>query len=226
MSISVVIVAGGSGSRMKSDIPKQFMLLGGVPVLMRTIEALNRKVDQIVVVLPTKQIDRWRELCIEFDFGIEHKIAQGGATRFESVKNGLSSVDTDAELVLVHDGVRPFADGEMVERVVTAARASGAAIPVTEVVDSLRRVQNDCGESQIVDRSHYRAVQTPQAFVYRVIMEAYRQPFSPHFTDDASVVEQAGHKIELTQGDPHNIKITTQTDLEFANYIFKKKRDE
>lgn len=222
MKITTIIVAGGSGSRMGSDTPKQFLLLGGMPVLMRTIMAVEQSVsnyvNNFIVVLPQSQLDYWAELCEKYNFTTPHKIAIGGATRFDSVKSGLSLVEY-ADIVMIQDGVRPFVTAQIAEQAIQTAIAHGAAIPVTEVVDSLRKVSADC--SYIVNRAGYRAVQTPQVFQKELLVQSYEQPFDDSFTDDASVVEKAGHRVMLTQGSPQNIKITTKTDLEFANATYR-----
>lgn len=220
MKITSVIVAGGNGSRMGSDTPKQFLLLGGVPVLMRTIEAVHQSVsnyvNNFIIVLPSSQIEYWNELCKAYNFSIQHQVVAGGTTRFNSVKNGVALVQ-NSDLVLIHDGVRPFITAEIIEPTIKAALEHGAAVPVTEIVDSLRKVYADC--SQIVNRADYRAVQTPQIFRREVIVEAYGQPYDPIFTDDASVVERMGCRIILTPGSSANIKITTPHDLQYANIV-------
>lgn len=222
VTVSSIIVAGGSGSRMGLDTPKQFLLLGGMPVLMRTIEAVKRSVNNCVnnfiVVLPESQIDYWRELCTQYSFGVEHRIAVGGANRFESVTSGLEMVG-EADLVVVHDGVRPFVTRDMMEQVLECARTTGGAIPVVEVVDSLREIVDN--SSHIVNRANYRTVQTPQAFRREVIVNSYSQPFDLSFTDDASVVERMGYEVALTRGDFRNIKITTPIDLMLANQLYE-----
>lgn len=220
--ITTIIVAGGSGSRMGSDTPKQFMLLGGMPVLMRTINAMkqsvNNCVNNFIVVLPESQIERWKELCLQYNFTIEHTVAIGGVNRFESVLSGLNLVDC-ADFVVIQDGVRPFCTERIMNEALTEATKSGAALPVVEVTDSLRQIVNN--SSQIVNRADYRAVQTPQIFRAEVIKKAYEQPYNPLFTDDASVVESDGVLVSLTRGDVQNIKITTQTDMLLAEAILK-----
>lgn len=222
MNITTIIVAGGSGTRMGSDTPKQFLLLGGMPVLMRTIEAMQQSVrnyvNNFIIVLPKSQIQQWSQLCRQYKFTTPHQIIQGGQTRFDSVKNGLSLVQ-EADLVLVHDGVRPFVTAQIVEPAIRAAAEYGAAIPVVEVTDSLRRVDGEC--SYIVDRTEYRAIQTPQIFQRQLLIDSYQQSYNPTFTDDAAVVERMGYKIKLTEGSPSNIKITTPTDLKLANETYR-----
>ena len=216
----VIIVAGGRGLRMGTDIPKQFLPVNGLPVLMHTI---RRFVDftppiSIILVLPQSQQDYWRGLCRKHHFDIDVSIADGGETRFHSVANGLRLIADDARGVVgVHDGVRPFVKRSVIGRCFEAARASGAAIPVVPVVETLRRVGS--GGSVTVPRNDYRLVQTPQAFDISLLKEAYRQPFCESFTDDASVVEAAGHSIMLVDGNRENIKLTTPFDLAIAEKI-------
>lgn len=210
----IIIVAGGRGLRMGSDIPKQFLPIGGRPVLMRTMERFrvySPDID-IILVLPPSQQDYWRELCLTHSFGVEYRLADGGETRFHSVMNGLALVpDGVPGVVGVHDGVRPFPSVEVIGRCYEAARRSGAAIPVVPVVETLRHVAGGT-----VPRGDYRLVQTPQAFDIALLKRAYRQPYTDMFTDDASVVEALGHGIELVEGNRENIKITTPWDLVVA----------
>lgn len=219
----VIIVAGGKGLRMGSDIPKQFLPVGGMPVLMRTILAFrsfNAEMG-IILVLPRHQQEYWKELCSKYSFREQYLIADGGETRFHSVKNGLVLVPDDADGVVgVHDGVRPFPSVETIKRVYDEAKRSGAAVPVVPVVDTLRHVTNGDG-SVTVPRSEYRIVQTPQTFNIKLLKEAYRQEYTDFFTDDASVVEHTGHGIALVDGNRENIKITTPFDLAVAQSIIK-----
>ncbi|WP_010422532.1 2-C-methyl-D-erythritol 4-phosphate cytidylyltransferase [Anaerophaga thermohalophila] len=217
---SVIIVAGGRGLRMGKDIPKQFIAIGGRPILMHTIESFTRRYPDIrvVVVLPDDQFDYWKALCRDYNFTIEYQLAAGGETRYHSVKNGLKHIG-NADLVAVHDGVRPFASRETIERCFRAALGNGAAIPVMEVVESLREIDEDGAKSRRVIRSNYRTVQTPQVFRTAIIRNAYELPFSNEFTDDASVVEAAGYNITLVDGNPENIKITSPFDLIIAEAV-------
>jgi 2-C-methyl-D-erythritol 4-phosphate cytidylyltransferase len=212
MNKYVIIVAGGRGLRMGSELPKQFLLLGGKPVLMHTIEAFyHYDTDiQIVLVLPRDHQDYWKSLCSSYHFEIPHQIADGGETRFHSVRNGLQLIG-DTGLVGVHDGVRPFVSKEVIERCYLEAEQKQAVIPVVEVVETVRHLQGD--ESSTVPRNEYRLVQTPQVFSVPLLKKAYLQPYSPSFTDDASVVESFGEKVFLTEGNRENIKITTPFDL-------------
>lgn len=217
MNKAVIIVAGGKGMRMGSDVPKQFLVLDGKPILMHTIERF-RSYDpdiQIIVVLPKDQMDYWHGLCLYHKFSVAVDIVEGGAERFHSVRNGLMRVNPEVRLVAVHDGVRPFVSNATISACFDEAEKSGAAIPVTDVFETLRRVPAD-GPSRTVPRSEYKLVQTPQVFRCDLLDYAYRQPYSPRFTDDASVVEAVGHAIALVPGNRENIKITTPSDLRTA----------
>ena len=216
----VIIVAGGSGKRMQSALPKQFMMLGGLPVVAHTINTFSEALPgaEIVVVLPEEHIPLWRNLAARFDIAV-HRCIAGGKERFHSVKNGLDALSEEVEYVAVHDGVRALATKKMILRVQLAAEETGAAIPVTEVVDSYRRV--DGSESYIVPRSELRIVQTPQTFSATLLRRAYEQPFSDKFTDDASVVEALGAKITLVEGERRNIKLTTPEDMLIAERLLE-----
>ena len=224
MKTIAIIVAGGSGTRFGAQMPKQFLELAGKPILVRTIlafeEALSGGNYEIIVTLPADQMDLWRELCERHGFAVPHRVVAGGETRWHSVKNALDSIgDPDGvDVIAVHDGVRPLVSAELIERVFGMARHDGSAIPVVLLNDSVRQVDDD-GESHALDRSSLRAVQTPQAFAARLLMEAYQQPYQKTFTDDASVVEAAGHQVALVMGDPRNLKITRPMDLALAEYL-------
>lgn len=217
----VIIVAGGKGMRMGGDVPKQFRPIGGKPVLMRTIEAFRRVYDdiQVILVLPHDQQAYWARLCQEYDFGIPFLTADGGDSRFHSVRNGLALVPDEAEgLVGVHDGVRPFVSEDTIRRCYEAAWEQGAAIPVVPVVETVRQILPE-GDSFTVDRDQFRLVQTPQVFTIGVLKKAYLQPYQREFTDDASVVEEMGHTIVLVEGNRGNIKLTTPDDLKLADVL-------
>ena len=210
----VIIVAGGKGLRMGTDIPKQFLPVGGRPVLMRTLERFRAYSPalSIILVLPEAQQDYWRQLCREYHFDMEYQMANGGETRFHSVKNGLSLIPDDAEGVVgVHDGVRPFPAIEVIANCFETARTRKAVVPVVPVVETLRHVSEGTKP-----RGDYRLVQTPQTFDIQLLKAAYRQPYCDAFTDDASVVESYGHAITLVEGNRENIKITTPFDLTIA----------
>lgn len=214
----VIIVAGGKGLRMGSDLPKQFLPLGGKPVLMHTLEVFRRydAALHIILVLPREQQDFWKQLCAEHDFRIEHQVADGGETRFHSVKNGLALVQT-AGLVGVHDGVRPFVSVEVIRRCYELAERQRAVIPVIDVVETVRHL-TDAG-SETVSRDDYKLVQTPQVFDVQLLKQAYAQEFTPFFTDDASVVEALGVAVYLAAGNRENIKITTPFDLKVGSVL-------
>ena len=217
----VIIVAGGKGLRMGGDVPKQFLPIGGRPVLMRTIEAFRKVYDDIkvILVLPHEQQEYWAELCKAYDFGIPLQTADGGDSRFHSVRNGLALVPDDAEgLVGVHDGVRPFVSEETIRRCYQSARENGAAIPVVPVVETVRQILPE-GDSVTVDRDNFRLVQTPQVFTIDVLKKAYLQPYQREFTDDASVVEEMGQPVTLVEGNRGNIKLTTPDDLKLAEVL-------
>ena len=218
MKNNVIIVAGGKGLRMGSDLPKQFIPIGGKPVLMRTIEAFFEFDNgiNIILVLPLSHQDYWVQLCEEYNFTISHKIAVGGETRFHSVKNGLAMVEQG--IVGVQDGVRPFASEEMIRRCFDAARDLSAVVPVIDSTDSLRCVQDD-GKSEIIDRSRIRLVQTPQVFHADILKKAYETEYKATFTDDASVVESMGTEVHLVKGEVTNIKITTPLDLKIGELL-------
>ncbi len=213
----VIIVAGGKGLRMGSDIPKQFLPIGGKPVLMRTLERFREYSPtlQMILVLPKAQQDYWQQLCKEYDFKVDYLLADGGETRFHSVQHGLALIPDDAEGVVgVHDGVRPFPAIHVISNCYETARTTKAVIPVTPVVETLRHV-----EEGTKPRGEYRLVQTPQTFDIQLLKAANRQPYNDNFTDDASVVESYGHSITLVDGNRENIKITTPYDLKIAEVL-------
>ncbi len=218
-----IIVAGGKGLRMGGDIPKQFIPVNGMPVLMHTIRRFREFDPQmhIVLVLPKDHQDYWRQLCGEYHFTDRHDIADGGSTRFHSSQNGIMALADapDTDIVAIHDGVRPLVSVETIGRCFTAAAESGAAIPVLPVIDTLRYVGHadengiNIEQGHNVLRSDYRVVQTPQTFRLALLRRAFTQPFSERFTDDASVVEALGEKVTMVDGNRENIKITTPYDL-------------
>jgi 2-C-methyl-D-erythritol 4-phosphate cytidylyltransferase len=216
----VIIVAGGKGLRMGSDIPKQFLPIGGKPVLMRTLERFREysKDLRIILVLPKAQQTYWQELCRKYDFEVEYLLADGGETRFHSVQHGLALIPDDAEGVVgVHDGVRPFPSIEVIARCYETARTSKAVIPVIPVVETVRHLE---GKSSVtVPRNEYRLVQTPQTFDIQLLKAANCQQYCNSFTDDASVVESYGHNITLVEGNRENIKITTPYDMKIAEVL-------
>lgn len=214
-----IIVAGGKGLRMGGELPKQFIPVEGRPVLMRTLDAFYACENsiQIILVLPRDHQPYWQELCREYQFAVPHRIADGGATRFHSVQNGLALVDEADALVAVHDGVRPFVSYEVIERCYQEAALHGAVVPVIPVVETVRHLLPEGSET--VNRDAYRLVQTPQTFSVSLLRRAYEQPFCDAFTDDASVVEALGHVVHLVEGNRENIKLTTPFDLIVAQAL-------
>lgn len=219
---------------MGADVPKQFLEVGGIPILMRTIMRFREYGDvNIILVLPKDQQDYWHELCQKHHFIEDYKIADGGQTRFHSIKNGLALIPDDAQgVVAVHDGVRPFPSVEVIARCFETARKTGTAVPVIPVVETLRKINtHGVGSSFTVPRSEYCLVQTPQAFDIQLHKQAYNQPYNDNFTDDASVVEAYWNdnpspreeyrvgSISLVEGNRENIKITTPFDLIVAEAL-------
>lgn len=222
--VGIIIVAGGSGKRMGGKLPKQFALIGGEPILARTINAFHKALplSRIVVVLPADQIAFWHNYSSRFEVA-KHSVVEGGAERFHSVKRGIEALSDAVDLIAVQDGVRPFASKEMILRIVECAAKSGSAIPVVEPVDSFRQVEGE--ESRIISRNTLRAVQTPQIFSAPTLRAAYDTEFCQAFTDDASVVEAMGEKVTLCEGERSNIKITTPEDILFAEAIIVAQRE-
>ncbi|MDR0543443.1 MAG: 2-C-methyl-D-erythritol 4-phosphate cytidylyltransferase [Dysgonamonadaceae bacterium] len=209
-----IIVAAGTGSRMGTDIPKQYLLLRGKPVLMHTLKVFHDYDPclQIVLVLASGQKEYWRSLCREYCFDVPHVLVDGGKTRFHSVKNGLEKVPSDA-LVAIHDGVRPIVDRELLDTLFQTAMEKKGAFPAIPIVDTLRKIAGN-GSSKFVERSVYRLVQTPQVFLSRILIHAYQSEYSEKFTDDVSVVESRRLcKPVMVAGRRENIKITTPVDL-------------
>ena len=218
MKKHIIIVAGGKGLRMGGDIPKQFLPVCGKPVLMRTLEAFHAYDASIhlILVLPVSQQAYWKQLCEEYQFNLAHEIADGGETRFHSVKNGLALIKEDG-LVGVHDGVRPFVSQEVIARCYDEALSLKAVIPVVGVVETVRHLTE--GGSETVPRDQYKLVQTPQVFDVALLRRAYEQTYTDMFTDDASVVEALGEKVYLVEGNRENIKLTTPFDLKLAELL-------
>lgn len=214
----VIIVAGGSGRRMGGALPKQFMMLDNEPILARSINRMHEALPaaEIVVVLPEEHVELWKNIAARFDVA-RHKIAIGGKERFHSVKNGLAALSDEVSIVGIHDAVRPLASKKLIIKLFLKAENSTAVIPVVAPIDSYRIVEGD--NSRIIDRSALRMVQTPQVFQAEALRKAYEQPFSSTFTDDASVMEAAGHKVTLVEGERENIKITTPSDMLIAEAI-------
>jgi len=218
MKQKVIIVAGGAGKRMHSNIPKQFMKIGGEIILMRTMRIFNTYDDEmeIIITLPRQEIKTWEQLCEKYKFKIPHRIVAGGKTRFNSVKNALDTIDEDC-LIAIHDAVRPLVAKTTISRVVNKANEKGNAIPVLSANESLRYITDK--ENKSVVRDNYKMVQTPQVFHSQLLIYAYQQDYRPEFTDDASVVESKGIFVETVEGNSENIKITTKKDLDIAEVL-------
>ena len=218
----VIIVAGGKGIRTGWDLPKQFMLLNGKPVLMHTITAFYDydPAIRIILVLPEDYTFHWSQLCSDFKFDIKFQVVTGGSTRFQSVRRGLEKVERGA-LVGVHDGVRPLIDRQLITKLYETAATCKGAYPGIPLIDSIRELDGE-RESHAVDRSKYRLVQTPQVFLSDVLIDAYKQEYKSDFTDDVSVVEAAQTICPaMVEGSPDNIKITSQADLMVAETLMR-----
>lgn len=219
MKLYALIVAGGTGSRMGTVIPKQFLELAGEPVLMHSIRRFwsFNKETVIIVVLPENQLEYWESLRKKYTFPVQHYVVSGGNTRFLSVKNGLKLVE-EKGLVAIHDGVRPLVSRETIRRCFDAAGKYGNAIPVVSPTDSIRMIS---GKLSIpADRQSVKLIQTPQVFDAGLIKRAYQQDYSPDFTDDATVLERTGETIHLVEGNRENIKITNPEDLDICAMLF------
>ena len=220
----LIVVAGGKGVRMGGDMPKQFQLLCGKPVLMITLEHLHAidPLMQLILVLPEEHIELWKDLCKEHSFAVPLLLTNGGSTRFHSVQNGLTQIDDLEEaLVGVHDGVRPFVSARVLEDCFREAWIHGAAVPMINIQDSLRHIVGVNGITEVVPRDRYRLVQTPQVFKLSLLRRAYEQRFVESFTDDASGVEALGEQIVSVEGNSENIKLTTPFDLMVAKTLIE-----
>lgn len=217
----IIIVAGGKGLRMESDVPKQFIPVAGLPVLMHTIQRFKAAISDlnVVLVLPENQQEYWQKLCLQYDFKVPHSIANGGETRFHSVKSGLALITSEG-IVGVHDAVRPLVSEETIQKCYEMAKEKGNAIPVIPINESIRKVSTE--GNKMVNRAEYVAVQTPQVFQIVVLKKAFLQDYSPNFTDDASVLESMGECINLVQGNSENIKITLPSDLKIAEILLNR----
>jgi 2-C-methyl-D-erythritol 4-phosphate cytidylyltransferase len=217
-----VIVAGGSGTRMKSAVPKQFLELAGKPVLMHTMlrfVAFDPSI-RIVLVLPEEHLAVWKQLCSKNSFEVKHTLVNGGETRFQSVKNGINTILGEG-IVAIHDGVRPLVSIDTIQRCFAKAEKDGNAIPCIPIYETVRQMIGE--NSRLIDRSELRLIQTPQVFDIQILKKAYQQSYQAHFTDDASVLESIGEAIHLVEGNRENIKITAPLDLVFAQSFFSEK---
>jgi 2-C-methyl-D-erythritol 4-phosphate cytidylyltransferase len=214
----VIIAAAGFGSRMNSQVPKQFLMLAGVPVIVRTIYAFTSvwKDAEFIAALPEEEFPRWEKIRKKFLKNIPVRITKGGATRFHSVKNALKLIKENG-MVAVQDACRPFVSPELLLKCWEVVREKGNAIPAIDLKDSIREVMKDGTRQR--SREKYKIIQTPQCFNVDLLKKSYQQNFNETFTDDASVVESAGNKIYLVDGDPSNFKITTPFDLSIAEKI-------
>jgi 2-C-methyl-D-erythritol 4-phosphate cytidylyltransferase len=220
MNKAAILVAGGKGTRMGGTIAKQYLPIGDRPILMRTLEVfymLDNQID-LLVVLPASDFEYWKRLCSSHDFSIPHRLVAGGNSRFQSVQNGLNQLSKSADLVAIHDGVRPFVNPKVITESFEVAGKFGSAIAVVQLKDSIRKVTDD-GKSFYQERHHFRLVQTPQTFQVSKIKVAYTVDELPQFTDDATVYEHQGWQVELISGSLENIKITTPEDMNHAEYL-------
>ena len=208
-----LIVAGGKGKRMNTLVPKQFLLLNNLPVVMHILKKFSH-FEKTILVLPQSQFNYWEDLCNTHNFTQPHTLVEGGKTRFQSVRNGLKKIDKNT-IIAIHDGVRPLISKKLIDRLITEPKNGVGIIPIVPVKDSIRKME---GENSInIDRSNLYKVQTPQCFLSTDIKEAYTQEFSDTFTDDASVFEAKGGRIAALLGEEKNLKITTKEDLTIAN---------
>lgn len=212
-----LIVAGGKGVRMGLGFPKQFLKLNNLPVLMHTIN-LFLHFDKIYVVISKEESENWKKLCKKYKFTVPHTICSGGESRFESVKNGLKKMSEKNSVVAIHDGARPFASKYMIDKLMSVTSDGVGAIPILKITDSIRKKNKFATVS--VDRKKYFAVQTPQCFILKNIQDAYKKMSCLTMTDDASVFEKYGGKIKLIDGEENNIKITTQKDFKFLEWLY------
>jgi 2-C-methyl-D-erythritol 4-phosphate cytidylyltransferase len=216
----IIIVGGGVGKRMEAGQPKQFLPLNGRTILQHTLEAFHASdpTFKYIVVLPESSIDFWKSHVKIKKISIPHIVVEGGKERFHSVRNALASIDGKG-IVAIHDAVRPFVSKQTLKNCFEGVKKSGNAVPVIEVSDSIRIITSS--GSDMVNRTLVKRVQTPQCFLLPEIKKAYEQEYNPKFTDDASVAEAMGMKINLVEGNPENIKITTPFDMQLAESFFK-----
>ena len=216
MKKTALIVAGGKGDRMNAHTPKQFLLLKDAPILMHTLEKFSH-LDEILLVLPKKQIEYWNFICNKYNFTIPHITLEGGETRFHSVKKGLKKINHNV-IVAIHDGVRPLISTKLIDTLINKTKIGTGLIPIVAIKDSVRKIEK--GKPIYIDRSSLYKVQTPQCFFSDDIKNAYEQEYSDKFTDDASVFENIGGEIQAVLGEERNLKITTEEDLIIVNSLF------
>jgi 2-C-methyl-D-erythritol 4-phosphate cytidylyltransferase len=225
MNKAAILVAGGKGTRMGAPISKQYLPIGGKPVLMHTLQVFY-EVDSsihLILVLPASDFSYWKELCQEYGFNIPHQLVEGGNSRFQSVRNGLDSITWTEGLVAIHDGVRPFVAKEVISNSFLEAEKSGSGIAVIALKDSIRKLGDD-GKSCYQERQYFRLVQTPQTFLLSKIKKAFQVTEIQQFTDDATVYEHQGWQVSLIAGNPENIKITTPEDLQYGEFLLSQSK--
>ncbi len=225
MNKAAILVAGGKGTRMGAPISKQYLPIGGKPVLMHTLQVFYEFDSSIhlILVLPASDFSYWKELCQEYGFNIPHQLVEGGNSRFQSVRNGLDSITWTEGLVAIHDGVRPFVAKEVISNSFLEAEKSGSGIAVVALKDSIRKLGDD-GKSCYQERQYFRLVQTPQTFLLSKIKKAFQVTEIQQFTDDATVYEHQGWQVSLIAGNPENIKITTPEDLQYGEFLLSQSK--
>lgn len=223
MKKAAILVAGGKGTRMGGPVSKQYLPIGGKPVLMHTLEVFAKAEPEVflILVLPEADFSLWKELCLTHGFFLPHLVIAGGNSRFQSVKNGLNALPFPEGLVAIHDGVRPFVKKEVIIESFDQAEKTGSAIAVVPLKDSIRKISDD-GTNTFQERQYFRLVQTPQTFQIKKIKKAFEVSELPQFTDDATVYENQGWQVNLISGNTENIKITTREDLEYAEYLLSR----
>ncbi|HSF53189.1 MAG TPA: 2-C-methyl-D-erythritol 4-phosphate cytidylyltransferase [Algoriphagus sp.] len=223
MRKAAIVVAGGKGTRMGGLVSKQYLPIGGKPVLMHTLEVFVNAEPEVflILVLPEADFSIWNELCQAHNFSLSHQVVSGGNSRFQSVKKGLNALPFEKGLVAIHDGVRPFVKLEVIRESFDQAQKSGSAIAVVPLKDSIRKVSKE-GKSEFQERQYFRLVQTPQTFQIEKIKKAFQVEELPQFTDDATVYENQGWQVTLIPGNPENIKITTPEDIEYAEFLLSR----
>ena len=212
-----LIVAGGIGKRLETKTPKQFLLIDNLPVLMHTINKFSH-LNEIILVIPKNYFEYWNTLCKKYNFTTHHKLVEGRESRFLSVKNGLENIK-DCDVVAIHDGVRPIVSKQLIHDTIKLININTGVIPIIPVINTIRQIKDNLSKN--LDRKTLFCVQTPQCFKYEEILNAYKQPYSDLFTDDASVFEANGGKITTLKGEFKNIKITKPKDLKIADLFLR-----
>ena len=212
-----LIVAGGIGKRLETKTPKQFLLIDSLPVLMHTINKFSH-LNEVILVIPKNYFEYWNTLCKKHNFTTHHKLVEGGESRFLSVKNGLENIN-DCDVIAIHDGVRPIVSKQLIHDSIKLININTGVIPIIPVINTIRQIKDNLSKN--LDRKTLFCVQTPQCFKYKEILNAYKQPYSDLFTDDASVFEANGGKITTLKGELKNIKITKPEDLKIADLFLR-----